>query len=156
MTRTTRVLFLSSLLCTAVAAIPRIATAQTPDTVYYKPYCIRGNASIDGSGNVTATVYTDGLCTGAWGSTMLPFVSSQVSVYPIVWYYDQGSGAWNRCQVGSEVKLSNTHTAMKAMTVTSCPHGRYLSVWAHVAAQPKWTSTWYGGDYYCPTVVWYP
>ena len=164
-TRWIRSSFLSILICTAVAAIPSAAHAlsSTGGQVFQQNYCVLGWAQFDtASGLATAIVYTDGYCNypnlhgmSPDPRTMTPFTSSQISVHPIVWYYDSGSGSWLQCQVGSEKKLSNAYTTSASVYATSCPHGHYISVWAHVSAQPVWTLTWYGGDVY-GDAVWYP
>jgi hypothetical protein len=137
---------------------PAIAHAQQHEIVYQglvnnQTYCIWGSPSFDPvNGIASASVYTDGNCGAFDYRVLIPFTSREVSVYPIAWYSD-GQGSYIQCQVGAEIKVSNAYSLTKNTQVTACPHQRWISVWAHVAARP--TSTWYGGDVYGQP-VWYP
>jgi hypothetical protein len=160
MAKMSRLLGPSFFVCAVMAAMPSIARAQ-PAIVYEgkvnnEKFCIWGRPSFDAAiGMADAAVYTDKNCGVYDGRVLVPFTSREVSVYPIVWYLDSGTGWWYQCQVATETKVSFSHTAYQSTYVPNCPHQRYISVWAHVAARPTSDPTWYGGDVYGDP-VWYP
>jgi hypothetical protein len=159
--------FLAILVCTAISAFPSAARA-TAGMPYTQSWCVLGFVDNQVKYNrVNVQVETSAYC--AWGDLSnvtdpsqlgpnhSPVVSRQVSVYGIAWYLDPNVNAWYQCTNGrgKEVKYSNASNALGFVDVTGCPHGVYLSVWAHVAAQQFSSTSWQGGDVY-GGAIYYP